>query len=599
MPVLPLALLMTAAVTAPPNGDGEPGEDALPVVELTAFKDGHALVIREGVLPVTNGTARVAGLPEPLFGTFWPSVNSDGAKLASATAGYQTVAVERTPLTPEELLTAAVGSRILVHQYRGEDAELTTYEATILARPTRSPEERRRAGEDSDTGQPLLPQRGPTLLLKTDAGVRAVPIGSITEFTLLGGEGAVPDAIEDYAVRTGLTLRVVPDGGGDVPAEVTAGLSYVQPGFQWVPQYRVTLGDDGEAQVALQAALVNDLIDLTAARVNLVVGVPSFAFEGQTDPISLQVAYEAAMKMGRGRQNLSNAVPMYSRGGLGGGGGGLGGGSAFGGGAEMMMEDAPAAPPPAVGDGARNEDLFVYPVSDVTLARGERMTVRVKNFSVPYEDKYAALFPAVPPRELIRSPNQQEQLAKLLTEGAVTHSIVLTNDADVPFTTAPALLYRAGEDGANAILAQGRMTYAAPGGESEIDLGTAVEVSTDLSETVTGRQPQPTPRGTQSTERVNLAGEIEVTNRRPEATTVTLTRLVPGVVDEVGGEGTSRELGPADLAKLPPGASVLSDYGVPNWWVSLNPLSRIEWEVTVQPGETKTVTYGWHYFWRQ
>ena len=577
------ALLMSAAALAPPGGE----PDALPVVELTAFKDGHALVIREGTLPVTNGTAEVAGLPEPLFGTFWPSVETAGAKLASATAGYQTVTVKRTPLTAEELLTAAVGATILVHEGRTEDGDPIAYEATILARPTRSPEERRRAGEESDTGQPLLPQRGPTLLLKTDAGVRAVPVGSINEFTLLGGPDAVPDTIEDYAVRTGLTLRVVPDGGGDVPDEVAAGLSYVQPGFQWVPQYRVVLGEGGTSEVSLQAALVNDLIDLNAARVNLVVGVPSFAFQGQTDPISLQVAYENARQLGRRDydRGLSNAVQTQPQRRL------L---------SAEMMESAPAdAPAPSVGEGSRTDDLYVYPVSDVTLARGERMTVRVRDFEVPHEDRYAALFPAVPPRELIRSPDQQEQLARLLTEGNVTHSVVLKNTADAPFTTAPALLYRANERGRDTILAQGLMTYAAPGGESEIDLGTAVEVSTDLSETVTGRQPQPTPRGTQSTERVNLSGEITVANRRPEATTVTLTRLVPGVVDEVGGDGNSRELGPADLAELPPGASVLSDYGVPNWWVSLNPLSEIEWEVTVEPGATRTVTYDWHYFWRQ
>ena len=590
---VPLSALLMSAALAPPSGDGEPEgvDDVLPVVELTAFKDGHALVVREGPLPVEDGTAEVAGLPEPLFGTFWPGVIGGGAKLASATAGYQTVTVERTPLTAEELLTAAVGARILVHEGRTEDGDPLVYEATILARPTRSPAERRRAGEESDTGQPLLPQRGPTLLLQTDAGVRAVPVGSIDEFTLLGGPDAVPRVIEDHAVRTGLTLRVVPDGGGELPGEVTGELSYVQPGFQWVPQYRVVLGEDGEAAVSLQAALVNDLIDLRAARVNLVVGVPSFAFEGRTDPISLQVAYEKARSLGRrparGLPGLSNSFQTRMR------------SPAAAPAADMMMESAPAPAAPSVGEGTRNEDLFVYEVSDVTLARGERMTVRVRDFSVPHEDRYAALFPAVPPRELIRSPDQQEQLARLLTEGNVTHSVVLKNTADAPFTTAPALLYRANERGRDTILAQGLMTYAAPGGESEIDLGTAVEVSTDLSETVTGRRSEPTPRGTKSTERVGLSGEITVTNRRPEPTTVTLTRLVPGVVDGVGGDGESRELGPADLAKLPPGASVLSDYGVPNWWVSLNPLSKIEWAVTVDPGATKTVTYDWHYFWRQ
>ena len=577
------ALLLVNAVQPPPDADGL---DALPVKEVTVFKDGHALVRREGTVPVNNGVARVDGLPEPLFGTFWPYAVGDGVNLASATAGYQAVTLDRTPLTPEEILTAAAGLRVLIHQ-RFEE-EIVSYEAEILPRPTRSAEERARHDPDPG-GQPPLPERGPVLFLKTDDGVRVVPIDSINEFTLLG---APPATVEQHVVRTGLKLRIERDGdaAGNAPGDVTAGLSYVQKGLKWVPQYRVEMGDDGEATVTLQAVLVNDLIDLNDAAVNLVVGVPTFAFEGETDPISLQVAYEAvggaARKLGRnGRRGyLSNSVQTQMRGAM-----------AFDAEADVAGEAAPAV---EVGGGARAEDLYVYELKHVTLAEGERMTVRVREFTVPYEDKYAALFPAVPPRELIQDPRQQEQLARLLTENNVKHTITLKNSSDAPFTTAPALLYRgAGED--RTLLAQGLMTYAAPGGESEIDLGTAVEVSTDLTETVTNRAPEPRLSGDDQYHRITLRGEVKVTNRRPEPTTIELTRLVAGVVDSAGDGGKSRELGPADLAKLPPGASVLSDYGVPNWWVSLNPTSEIEWTVTVPPGESKTVPYEWHYFWRR
>ena len=580
MTAAPLAAALLSAVTlnAPPPA----GPDALPVVELTAFKDGHALVRREGAIPAAGGVARVEGLPEPLFGTFWPYVAGDETTLAGATAGYQRVTLERTPLTAAEILTAAAGTRVLIHE-RFEE-EIRSYEAAILPRPVRTAAERER-NDPADSGRPPLPEYGQVLLLKTDEGVRVVPVDRVTEFTLLG---EAPAAVEEQVVRTGLTLRLQgKNGDGATPETVTAGLSYVQPGFKWVPQYKVELGDDGTATVTLQAVLVNDLIDLADAAVNLVVGVPTFAFEGETDPISLQVAFE---RVGRAagrpaaKQMLSNSVQtqMMSRGGFGG-----------------EMADAPA-PPPAVevGEGNRAEDLYVYHLKHVTLARGERMTVRVREFTVPYEDRYAALFPAVPPRELIGDPARQERLARLLTENIVTHAVTLKNTADAPFTTAPALLYRgAGADA--ALLAQGLMTYAAPGGGSEIDLGTAVEVATDLTETVTGRREEPRARGDERFERVSLKGAITVTNRRPEATEITLTRLVPGVVDSVNESGSGRELGPADLAKLPPGASVLSDYGTPDWWVSLNPLSEIEWTVTVEPGASKTVTYEWHYFWRR
>ncbi|MFH5806493.1 hypothetical protein [Alienimonas sp. DA493] len=580
MKLAPLALLLAASVLPPP---ARADLERLPVVELTAFKDGHALVRREGTAPLQGGVARVDGLPEPVFGTFWPYAAGEGVELKSATAGYQAVTLTRTPLSAEEILTAAAGTRIVVHESRGE--EDISYPATILGRPTRSAEEQDRNDRNpaAGGGQPTLPVRGPTILLQTEQGVRVVPIASINEFTLVG---PVPKTIEEQVVKTGLKLRVI---GAEPNAEATVGLSYVQKGFKWVPQYKVSLGKDGRAKVVLQAALVNDLIDLDDATVRLVVGVPTFAFAGQTDPISLQVAYDQVNQARRLNEfsdfdgdglMLSNSIQTQVR--------SLGRSGA----------QSAEAPDPEVTGGTRAEDLFVYTLEHVTLAKGERMTVKVKEFDVPYEDRYEALLPLVPPRELLSDDNERRRVGSLVAASTVRHSVVLTNVTDAPFTTAPALLYRDGQ-----ILAQSLMTYAAPGGTAEVNLGSAVEVSVDLEESITGRKPEPNLRGMDRFERIALRGTIEITNRRPEATTIRLTKLVPGEVDSAthpaeDQQAERRELGPADMADLPDGAVNLSRYGVPNWWVSLNPTTEVVWELTVPPGETVEVSYQWHYFWR-
>ena len=557
--------------------------DTLPVVELTAFKDGHALVRREGAVPINGNVARIDGLPEPVFGTFWPYAVGEGVELKSATAGFQKVTQTRTPLSAEEILTAAAGTRIVVHESRGEVD--VSYAATIVGRPTRTAEEQDRNDRDpaSGGGQPTLPVRGPTILLKTDQGTRVVPIGSINEFTLLG---PTPETIEEEVVKTGLKLRIDrKDAAAD--GKVTAGLSYVQKGFKWVPQYRITLGENGQAKVALQAALVNDLIDLEDATVRLVVGVPTFAFAGTTDPISLQVSYNQVMQAdgrrksihaNRDRFMLSNSIQsqVYSN--------------------REAQSSGEAAP--EVAGGARTEDLYVYTLEHVTLAKGERMTIPVKEFDVPYEDRYEALLPLIPPRELLSNDDQRRMAGQLIEATDVSHSVVLTNNSDAPFTTAPALLYRDGQ-----ILAQSLMTYAAPGGNSEVHLGAAVEVRTKLEESIVGRKPEPNLRGMERFERILLKGEVKVTNRRPEATTLQLTKLVPGVVTAASPSSNDdaaerRELGPADMAGYPDAAVSLSRYGTPNWWASLNPTTEVKWEVTVPAGESVTVTYEWHYFWR-
>ena len=64
----------------------------------------------------------------------------------------------------------------------------------------------------------------------------------------------------------------------------------------------------------MQATLVNDLVDLDDATVNLVVGVPAFAFADMVDPIALQqqtaqVAQAAARAQSQRFSNfLSNSL---------------------------------------------------------------------------------------------------------------------------------------------------------------------------------------------------------------------------------------------------------------------------------------------------
>ena len=75
MLLAPLLLAMSAADVSP-----------LPVQSITAFKDGHALVIREGERAVKGGEIKLDGLPNPLLGSFWPYTPDEGLRVVSATA---------------------------------------------------------------------------------------------------------------------------------------------------------------------------------------------------------------------------------------------------------------------------------------------------------------------------------------------------------------------------------------------------------------------------------------------------------------------------------------------------------------------------------
>src|SRR6186713_2434910 len=90
MRMLVSTLLAACALGEPREQDGrrvaEESERALPVREVTIFKDGHAFVLREETLAADDaGDIVLDDLPEPVLGTFWPYA-SGGAKLLSATA---------------------------------------------------------------------------------------------------------------------------------------------------------------------------------------------------------------------------------------------------------------------------------------------------------------------------------------------------------------------------------------------------------------------------------------------------------------------------------------------------------------------------------
>ena len=332
--LVPLALCGASLAQTP-----APAAD-MPVRELTAFKDGHAYVLRDAPLGSDSG-AQVAldELPQPVLGTFWPFVTGGDARLRSAKAGMEEVDVTRPAVTVLEVARANVGKQVSVEV---RDGELVTGELPAIP-------------EHEGAGQ--------VLLVAQDQLVHAVAIDRVRGLTV---DGAAVDVVTVKERRPRLVLDV--DGGGE---GARVGVVYVQRGFRWIPSYRVDLGDDGQASVQLQATLVNDLVDLDGATVNLVVGVPAFAFADMLDPIALQqqtaqVAQAAARAQSQRFSNfLSNSLTTQ----------------VAGYGAEA--QNAPAATGPEVGDAEAAEDLFVFPVQDVTLAKGGAWSCRSRSSPCP------------------------------------------------------------------------------------------------------------------------------------------------------------------------------------------------------------------------
>ncbi|MCP4896562.1 MAG: hypothetical protein GY906_06255 [bacterium] len=553
--------------------------DDLPVREITIFKDGHAFVLHQGEVTTNQqGEVELERLPMPVIGTFWAYSSDPKARLASVVASRRMVSVPQTPLTPYELLEANVGARVLISE-NGEPE----YKAKVLRVPMRRGDEfLHDANVDSVSDVALrMPERGSHVLLEVENGVRVVNIDRISGLTFLDKPQG---KVQREEIRNSLRLRF---GGRMRPEGSTAevGMVYLQKGVRWIPSYHVEIDGAGSAHVRLQATLVNELADLDEVTAHLVIGVPSFAFADTVDPISLQ---ETMVQLSSAFQRDNQTAYAFSN--------------------AIMSQQIAVAPRgvqgiaarptidlgPDVATGGKHEDLYVFTIEGVTLAKGERMVLPIAEVTLPYRDVFKLELPFTPPPEIRSHVNnqQQAQLARLFQTPKVKHNLRLDNTSRQPLTTAPALVFERGR-----LLAQGLIAYTATGSSSDLEVTTAVDISAHCSDREVGRTPDATRWSGSSLDRVDLEGSVQLVSHRGQTIDIEVERQVLGHIDSAGYQGTF-EQNPVNqggwMAATP---WWWSSYNWPHWWYHVNPVGRVEWTLKLEPEEVVELTYGWHYFW--
>jgi len=487
--------------------------------------------------------------------------------LVSAKAAKQRVKVERTALELRALLAANIGCSVNLYDINNEVTS-----GTLIDVPKRTTEELERV--EAPTGAPRLPVAGAIALVRTSIGTKAIPLDRVRDVTFLGEHKATQT---DEELRDRLTLRV--ERGAGEHAKI--GLVYVQKGLRWIPAYKVDIDGAGKAKVELEATLVNDLVELDDATVNLVIGVPRFEFAGMVDPIALQ---ETAASLGRRMESqdrmsnfLSNSIMTQAM--------------------EYRAPEAAAndAPAPAVEGAENNEDLFVFTIKHVTLGRGERLVLPIASFVLDYRDVYTLDVPFAPPAELRDNfqADRMLELGKLLSAPKVMHVLRITNKSAAPLTTAPALLFNKGR-----VIAQSLLTYTPVGAETDLPMTTAVDVSVEKTEKESGRAPDAVKWGGDSYHRIDMTGALELINKKSETVELEVHRSFMGLADSVDNGGTFEQKSLSDEWFSPDRPSWWSWWNWPSWWQHWNGTARATWKLTLKAGDKASLNANWHYFWR-
>ena len=531
----------------------------LPIREVTIFKDGHAMVLRSGTAATNaQGDVVLDELPLPILGTFWAFENSDRATLSSVRAGRVEETTQVEPGSIHDLLLLAAGEKVVL---------LLNDKTELVGSLTK-----------------VIGGTGGTALVATDDRLVAVPMSHIQRVSF--ADPAVADRKrEEVRQAERLTIDLAWNAAPDAQAEV--GMAYIQKGLRWIPSYRVTLLDDNTARVELQATLINELADLHDVTTHLVVGVPMFAFEHTLDPIGLQ---DQIADLGQYFRRADQSGNMFSN--------------------AIMAQSArmtesrdfrPAGsggggtPDIEVGGSETNEDLYVFHLDHVTLARGERLVVPIAVAEVPYEPVYTLKLPIAPPTETWQNFNtdQQRQIAQMLAKPTATHVLRMTNTSEHPFTTAPALIIRDGRP-----LAQNIMRYTAKTAKVDLEVTKAVDIRVEASAKEVARNDRALDWNGHTYARIDLAGIAEITNYKDKPIKLEVTRYVLGLADSASHDGEHSQIDFfTDLDWTDPTFQWTRWYGWPWWWSRLNGAAKFEWELDMKPGEAIELESKWHYMW--
>ena len=579
-----ILISILAAVAAAQSAPAVAALAKMQVKEVTVFKDGHAFVLHEGAMP-TDGSGNVLldYLPTPVLGTFWPYSSDRNIKLTSVVASQHRVMVERTSLNLAQLLDGNPGAEVWITEKPSSSMkDGATYPATIVGIPQRSSQEME-STSPPNTGE-MLPQKGDVIMLRTAEGIKVVSLDRIQDVTF---KGQMKSGQANEEFRNLLTLKL-DWGARRAEKNADVGLVYLQRGIRWIQSYKVTIDGNGNAQVKLQAALINEMTDLNDVTANLVIGVPTFAFKDNVDPISLQqTAQQLSGYFQQGDRSaiasnmIASQVALSTN--------------------DYRSENEEPQPVdlgPEVTDSTRSEDLFVFTVKHVTLKKGQRMVLPVAEYTLKYKDVFALDIPFAPPPEVQANVNTQQQaeMARLLSAPKVMHKIRLLNQSSYPLTTAPALIFRD-----DRVLAQGMMTYAAIGGNTDLDITKSVDIHVKKSDNETKRTPNAVQWHGYDYGRVDLKGTISLTNYKKQPVEIEVTRHVLGNASSADHDGVITKINVFENDRYTPSGQYpvwWGWYSWPDWWSQVNGVGLITWKVSLEPDKGVDLGYEWNYFWR-
>jgi hypothetical protein len=355
-------------------------------------------------------------------------------------------------------------------------------------------------------------------------------------------------------------------GMADKPVDVR--LRHFGPGIRWIPTYMIELGAEDQAELNMQAEVINEAENLRDVKMDLVVGVPNFRFKTVASPMSFESQLrnpleQAAPQLMSQQAQVSNRVIVERR----------GASTRF-----AQPTDAIPQLPSNLAEGIH--DLFVYHLDHVRLSVGERAIYPLISGSVPLRHVYSwQVHLKQPSADELASSGRRSAPVKLL-RNEVWHQIELSNTTTMPWTTGAALIVQD-----ETPVGQELLTYTAAGGNVLVPITIAIDVRGSYEEQEVGRQLKALHFDRKDYALISKKGTLRVTNYKTTAIDLVVTC-------EFGGNPTAASDG---------GKITIGDFDAADWTSfrghpALTGHGAVRWEINIPAGGSKELTCEYGYY---
>jgi len=530
----------------------------LKIERVALFKNGLGFFSSSGKIPGKATRLRIGQLPIPSFGTFWVGY-SEGIKNPIIVSEIETFDDEIPTRNIRDLLQANVGSKVVLSRARSVYSEKETIEGTILkiepVEPLQPPSQYfmdTLPYSDARSLHGNINYSNDMVLLETDTGIVAININSIDR-----ADFQRKDIIRTAKIklkRPNIRMELKESAKGE-----TVSISYLSRGISWAPGYLIDLSDPQTARFTARALVINEVANLDNVTLDLVTGYPNIIFSDVISPVSMIQDLSGFLKslttgrseQGRrsGRDHMitqqsvtTNAFP-YDR---------------F---EEMLVPSYSTA-----SGGTVSEDLFLYPVENFTLKKGETAYVPLFSAEMPYKHIYTWKIPDLMDKEEGNYNQSQNERPDGKETQEVWHSCRLVNGLDIPLTTSPAEFIKDGK-----FVGQDVCYYTSPKGETTIRINRAMNILAEQAEFEMERQRDIYNFQGYQYDQVKLKGELKLINKLDKSANIEIVKDLSGEVVEKNPDAKDVQLAKG-LKKV-------------------NPRHQLTWEIELASGEEKIITY--------